>query len=291
MELDNKEWLEQKYLVEKLTLVEIGELVGRHRNVVGNYLRKHGISTPKMAARNPKLDDVEWLKEQYLVNYLSYDEIADILGTTKHVIYRRFKKLGIPGRVHTARIKELNDKEWLRRKYVDEKLSINDIAALIGCSSGAVGSSLVWSGVKLRNVKDALQNKYANGRWGKDASNYKGGRSKTSGGHITILSPEHPFATRAGYVMEHRLVMEEYLGRYLEEDWVIHHIDGDKTNNLLLNLMLLPDRAVHSRVHFEANKEIAYLKKMAVEGITNFPPYAYRCLPMGHKDTQNPFDL
>lgn len=39
---------------------------------------------------------------------------------------------------------------------------------------------------------------------------------------------------------EHRRVMEEYLGRPLRPNESIHHIDGNKLNNKLENLALLP---------------------------------------------------
>jgi hypothetical protein len=42
---------------------------------------------------------------------------------------------------------------------------------------------------------------------------------------------------------EHRLVMEQAIGRYLEEWELVHHKDGDRANNLLANLELLDGRA------------------------------------------------
>lgn len=48
---------------------------------------------------------------------------------------------------------------------------------------------------------------------------------------------------------EHRVVMEEVLGRTLTSDEIVHHIDGDKTNNSPSNLQILT-RAEHARVHF-----------------------------------------
>jgi hypothetical protein len=50
--------------------------------------------------------------------------------------------------------------------------------------------------------------------------NWNGGR-KISYGYVLILKPEHPFNI-AGYVREHRLVMEEFLGRYLTAEEVVH---------------------------------------------------------------------
>lgn len=209
-----------------------------------------------------KLQDKSWLEKKYFQEYLSYTKIGEILGVNKHVIYRAFKKLGINGRTHTARYAKLNDKEWLYQKYVVEKLSLKDIAKLVGCSFGAVGSSLLWAGIKTRNIKDALQNKYANGRWGPDSSNWKGGRRLTGAGHIHVYSPEHPSCDRQGYVMEHRLLMEEKIGRYLTQEEIVHHINGNKTDNRIENLQLCKDRKEHLQIHFDAVKEVSRLKSI-----------------------------
>jgi len=50
---------------------------------------------------------------------------------------------------------------------------------------------------------------------------------------------------------EHRLVMEKHLGRILTKKEVVHHIDGNKSNNELDNLMLFPTKSIHTKYHFE----------------------------------------
>jgi DNA invertase Pin-like site-specific DNA recombinase len=50
-------------------------------------------------------------------------------------------------------------------------------------------------------------------------------------------------------VMLHRLLMEQSLGRYLTGREVVHHEDGDQTNNCIENLRLFPDQASHMRHH------------------------------------------
>lgn len=64
--------------------------------------------------------------------------------------------------------------------------------------------------------------------------------------------------------MEHRAVMEEYLGRTLERCELVHHIDCDKANNRIQNLFLCKSRAEHQRVHCSLNGIIASLLERGI---------------------------
>jgi len=52
-------------------------------------------------------------------------------------------------------------------------------------------------------------------------------------------------------LQEHRLVMQLHLGRELTKEEIIHHIDNDKSNNELDNLMLFPTKSAHTKYHYE----------------------------------------
>ncbi len=70
---------------------------------------------------------------------------------------------------------------------------------------------------------------------------WKGGRlTSHSRGYIRTYNPEHPQTDSLGYVYEHRLVVEERIGRYLENQEDVHHINGNTSDNRSENLELLP---------------------------------------------------
>ena len=74
------------------------------------------------------------------------------------------------------------------------------------------------------------------------------GRIVATNGYVMVRMPDHPNADSRGYVYEHRLVVEEDLGRPLGSDEHVHHINGDKQDNRLKNLAVLSP-ADHRRAH------------------------------------------
>lgn len=76
---------------------------------------------------------------------------------------------------------------------------------------------------------------------------WKGGHIRDRVGYVLIYMPEHPYAVHK-YVLEHRLVMEQVLGRYLEPREKVHHINGDILDNRPENLKVMT-QGEHMRLH------------------------------------------
>ena len=68
-------------------------------------------------------------------------------------------------------------------------------------------------------------------------------------GYILRYVPDHPYCDSHGYVREHRLIMEKHIGRYLSPSEVVHHINRDRKDNRIENLVLFETQIAHRRYH------------------------------------------
>lgn len=119
---------------------------------------------------------------------------------------------------------------------VKEDRTLMSIVAATGAAKQTIRDLLVREGIEHKFVHDKRREKNPN--WG-------GGRSVDSNGYILIRSSDHPNRNRAGYVFEHRLVMEKHLGRYLTRSEVVHHKNDVRNDNRIENLELFETNGHH----------------------------------------------
>ena len=71
---------------------------------------------------------------------------------------------------------------------------------------------------------------------------------KTTQGYIQLYIPEHPMASRSGYILEHRFVISQKIARILKSNEIVHHINGVKDDNRVENLTLTA-KVSHNNFH------------------------------------------
>ena len=75
------------------------------------------------------------------------------------------------------------------------------------------------------------------------SANWRGWRYEDKRGYVLVYLDEndfyYPMIVKGRYTYEHRLIMAKSLGRNLTQDELVHHKNGVRNDNRLINLALL----------------------------------------------------
>ena len=99
---------------------------------------------------------------------------------------------------------------------------------------------------ELTRVAQGHANRYINGHNSRGMKRGPG-RYTNAQGYVLLRMPDHPRANK-GYVLEHRWVMEQTLGRPLGADEHVHHLNHHRADNRPGNLAVL-DPVAHAKYH------------------------------------------
>lgn len=78
-------------------------------------------------------------------------------------------------------------------------------------------------------------------KFGENNPKWRGGRSVRKDGRAVVYAPGHPNSSIHGgtHILEYRLIMSKHLGRVLLETELVHHKNGDPSDNRIENLEIM----------------------------------------------------
>jgi hypothetical protein len=116
-------------------------------------------------------------------------------------------------------------------------LNQKEIGIIIGLKQPGVSYILRKNKVKSHYIKN-----------GKNNPNWRGG-IRYDDKRKLIYSPNHPYPDYGKvYCYEYKLIIEKHLGRFLKKGEIVHHINGDRTDNRIENLQVMT-QGEHINLH------------------------------------------
>lgn len=166
---------------------------------------------------NKRIPSKEKMEELYSKGY-SMKEIGEELGYSAGKIYKYFK------------IYNIKTREWgSRSDFARRKISAKNKGKKYALGTKRTDEQKEWESIaKSKGI----------------------GKKEIHNGYVRIYFPDHPKSDKRGWILEHILIMECNIGRWLKDNEVVHHKNKIRSDNRIENLQLLT-RVEHSRLHRE----------------------------------------
>lgn len=221
----DKTWTEEElqtvyYNLDK-TDKEIAKLINRSATSISQRRKKK---------RWLKLTPVKhkWTEEDrnFLIKHYStmtFEELAEHFNVSRKRIYETYIYMGLIKRCRTGKPWTVKDTSKLKI-MVDENKSINEISEVF---SDRTNQAII--GKRRKYIKKANKKEFRERK-----------------GYLEIF-------VDTKYIAYHRYLMEQFTGKPLPPNIHIHHLDFNKKNNQIYNLIML-SKGQHSHVHREIKK-------------------------------------
>jgi len=247
--------LRELYVHKKKSTAEVASILGIGRTTAFKYIKRYGLNRSRDEARSLALElgkgclniPRERLEQLYMIEKKSAAAIGRELGVSFWTIRRYLQKYNLVrsrSDIATEASKPLRlyDYSQVAKLYVDDRLIPSKISKLTGIPKPMIEKYLRRKGLLRSRLEGVAR-----------GSQHPAFRGKVFyGGYVYIYMPQHPKANKKGRVPEHILVWEEANGRPLPEGFIIHHLNGVKSDNRPENLMAIPRGKHHSYLVMQA---------------------------------------
>lgn len=161
--LEDEEWLRSKYNQENLVLEEIADVSDTSISTVAKYMEDHGIDRRSISEAVSegdieKLQDREWLSEQYTEHERTIREISEETGISRGTVREWLEKHDIERRNPNAadgNVEPLRDEAWLYDQYINKERPMYDIANELDVSTPTVKRYMRKHGIETRSISEA----------------------------------------------------------------------------------------------------------------------------------------
>lgn len=219
----SREVLEDLYVKQGLAVQAVADRLGLSAKLVRNRMRDFNISIRPKKPLPPRIPR-EDLKRLYIDERQPMWVIAEQFGCGEATVARWLRDYDIPrhkpGTWNGVRclLNRLSPEQLLKH-FLEEGMSTKDIAERYGCERGTVGLNLKRLGVSCQEERTKRLR-----------ATPKRKRISRDGYRVIYV--------KGNQVGEHRIVMEQMLGRPLAKGETVHHRNGIRTDNRPENLEL-----------------------------------------------------
>jgi len=173
-------------------------------------------------------------KEQLINDYSELGSMVGVAlkyGVSKKLIYNYMRKFGIARTNRNHKNIPIN----ILKRMADSGMTTKEASNIVGLGYSYIGRIARENGFKF-------------------IDKFHPGFITRDRGYIMRYAYRHPFKNVRNCVMEHRLVVEKHLGRYLTQDEVVHHINRNPRDNRIENLTVM-SKADHVSLHSRSRKK------------------------------------
>jgi AraC-like DNA-binding protein len=154
-QLHDADWLRQRYEREPATAKAIAAELGCTPKSVLRAVRAAGIATDpgRPKRRYPQLYNAQWLSRRYVREMATTVEIAAEVGCGVSAVNKALRRahIAVRGRGTFPR---LRSRGWLRRAYLKDRRTVQEIAEEVGCRPLTVERALDNAGIVRRRPRD-----------------------------------------------------------------------------------------------------------------------------------------